>query len=56
MTWPGILAGYNPKFVKKYADVQSILARAVRQYADEVRGGVFPDEGHTYHTKKKAKP
>jgi len=51
----GFSTGYNPKFVKKYADVQSVLARAVRQYADEVRGGIFPDESHTYHQKKKAK-
>jgi 3-methyl-2-oxobutanoate hydroxymethyltransferase len=51
----GFSTGYNPKFVKKYADMQEVLTRAVRQYADEVRGGIFPDESHTYHQKKKAK-
>jgi 3-methyl-2-oxobutanoate hydroxymethyltransferase len=50
----GFSTGYNPKFVKKYADVQSVISRAIRQYADEVRKGVFPDESHTYHPKKKA--
>jgi 3-methyl-2-oxobutanoate hydroxymethyltransferase len=49
----GFSTGYNPKFVKKYADVQSVINRAVRQYADEVRNGSFPDELHTYHPKKK---
>jgi 3-methyl-2-oxobutanoate hydroxymethyltransferase len=52
----GYSTGYNPKFVKKYADMQGVLTRAVREYADEVRGGIFPDESHTYHPKKKAKP
>jgi 3-methyl-2-oxobutanoate hydroxymethyltransferase len=52
----GYSTGYNPKFVKKYADMQGVLTRAVRGYADEVRGGIFPDESHTYHPKKKAKP
>ncbi len=51
----GYSTGYNPKFVKKYADVQSVISRAVRHYADEVRRGIFPDEAHTYHQKKKAK-
>ncbi len=49
----GYSTGYNPKFVKKYADVQSVVDRAVKQYADEVRQGVFPDEAHTYHPQKK---
>lgn len=52
----GYSTGYNPKFVKKYADVQSVVDLAVRQYADEVRRGVFPDEAHTYHPKKGARP
>ncbi len=51
----GFSTGYNPKFVKKYADLQSVIGGAVKQYADEVRKGIFPDERHTYHPKKKAK-
>jgi 3-methyl-2-oxobutanoate hydroxymethyltransferase len=50
----GFSTGYNPKFVKKYADVQSVISGAVKQYADEVRNGIFPDARHTYHPKKKA--
>lgn len=51
----GFSTGYNPKFVKKYADVQSVIGMAVRQYAEEVRKGIFPDESHTYHPKKKVR-
>jgi 3-methyl-2-oxobutanoate hydroxymethyltransferase len=50
----GFSTGYDLKFVKKYADIQSVISGAVQQYADEVRRGVFPDESHTYHPKKKA--
>ncbi len=51
----GFSTGYNPKFVKKYADVQSVVDQAVRRYADEVRRGIFPDEAHTYHQNKRPK-
>lgn len=51
----GFSTGYLPKFVKRYADVQSVIRQAVEQYADEVRNGAFPDESHTYHPPKKVK-
>ncbi|GAA3983469.1 3-methyl-2-oxobutanoate hydroxymethyltransferase [Actinomadura viridis] len=46
------MAGLTPrtaKFVKKYADLATILGDAARSYADEVVGGVFPAPEHTYH-------
>jgi 3-methyl-2-oxobutanoate hydroxymethyltransferase len=45
------MAGLTPrtaKFVKKYADLATILGDAARAYADEVVGGVFPAPEHTY--------
>jgi 3-methyl-2-oxobutanoate hydroxymethyltransferase len=42
------MAGLTPhtaKFVKKYAD----LTDAARSFAEEVIGGQFPDESHSYH-------
>lgn len=51
----GFSNGYNPKFVKKYADLQSVISQAVRAYADEVRAGLFPDEAHSYHRKRGGK-
>lgn len=39
----------TPKFVKKYADLHSVLTTAVRTYADEVVAGTFPTAEHEYH-------
>ncbi|MCJ7682053.1 MAG: 3-methyl-2-oxobutanoate hydroxymethyltransferase [Candidatus Aminicenantes bacterium] len=48
----GFNNGYLPKFVKKYADLQTLLSEAVGGYADDVRGGRFPQDIHSYHRKK----
>jgi len=51
----GLSNGYNPKFVKKYADLQTVITQAVKKYSEEVRQGIFPDEMHSYHRKEKAR-
>jgi len=38
----GLTSGYVPKFAKGYADLRGTIEKAVRDYAGEVRGGVFP--------------
>jgi 3-methyl-2-oxobutanoate hydroxymethyltransferase len=48
----GYSNGYQPKFVKKYADLQTVISQAVKAYAEEVKRGVFPDEIHSYHRKR----
>jgi 3-methyl-2-oxobutanoate hydroxymethyltransferase len=45
----GYSDGYLPKFVKKYADIHQLISRAVKDYIDDVRGGKFPDNEHSYH-------
>ncbi len=45
----GLTSGYVPKFVKQYGDLRSLIQTAARQYTDEVRGGVFPDDQRTFH-------
>jgi 3-methyl-2-oxobutanoate hydroxymethyltransferase len=45
----GLRGGKLPKFVKQYADLRGVLTGAVEQFADEVRGGTYPAEEHTYH-------
>jgi 3-methyl-2-oxobutanoate hydroxymethyltransferase len=45
----GLRTGKAPRFVKRYADLSSILTEATRQFADEVRGGEFPAAEHTFH-------
>lgn len=44
----GMNLGFKPKFVKRYAEVETTAVAAFRQFADEVRGGVFPDEEHSF--------
>ncbi|HEX5470323.1 MAG TPA: 3-methyl-2-oxobutanoate hydroxymethyltransferase [Lacipirellulaceae bacterium] len=44
----GITSGYMPRFVKPYADLKTEITRAVNQYRDEVRSGVFPAKEHGY--------
>ncbi|NEK84604.1 3-methyl-2-oxobutanoate hydroxymethyltransferase [Blastococcus saxobsidens] len=51
LVWPdmaGLNGGRVPKFVKKYADLRGELLRAAKEYADEVRSGVFPGPEHSF--------
>src|SRR5205807_1581377 len=46
-----VAAGLSPrvaKFVKKYADVATVLSEAATAFADEVTSGAFPDAEHSY--------
>src|SRR6516165_7484541 len=45
------MAGLSPrtaKFVKKYADLATVLSEAAAAFADDVTSGAFPDEAHSY--------
>jgi 3-methyl-2-oxobutanoate hydroxymethyltransferase len=45
------MAGLTPrtaKFVKKYADLAGVLSGAARSFGEEVVGGQFPGEEHSY--------
>jgi 3-methyl-2-oxobutanoate hydroxymethyltransferase len=45
------MAGLSPrtaKFVKKYADLTTVLSEAATAFAEDVTGGAFPDEAHSY--------
>lgn len=44
----GMLPGSVPKFVRQYAHFHEAGAEAVRQWADDVRRGEFPDDSETY--------
>lgn len=46
----GIFERFTPKFVKKYANLNSQMKEAVRQYCNEVRAGEFPDDAHSFLT------
>ena len=44
----GLNIGPKPKFVKRYADLRSVLAGAAREFADEVADGAYPGPEHAY--------
>jgi len=48
----GYSTGYIPKFVKRYADLQSVIGEAVKKYSEDVIRGAFPDDIHSFHRKK----
>lgn len=44
----GLFDRFTPKFVKKYADLWPELSEAFRRYKEEVEGGKFPTEEHSF--------
>ena len=44
----GLTSGYVPRFVKAYADLQTVIAQAVTKFRDDVRGGKFPTADQTF--------
>jgi 3-methyl-2-oxobutanoate hydroxymethyltransferase len=44
----GMNRGHKPRFVKQYADVGSVLLDAARRFGEDVRGGSYPAEEHSY--------
>ncbi|MGW1379144.1 3-methyl-2-oxobutanoate hydroxymethyltransferase [Streptomyces sp. NPDC002446] len=45
----GMTAGRVPKFVKQYLQMRELLGGAAKAFAEEVVGGTFPAEEHTFH-------
>jgi 3-methyl-2-oxobutanoate hydroxymethyltransferase len=44
----GINGGFQPKFVKRYADVRGEMLRGMQAYTEEVRTRAFPGPEHSY--------
>ncbi len=44
----GMDDGFKPKFVKRYADLQTEILRAVGEYVGEFRSGAFPGPEHSF--------
>jgi 3-methyl-2-oxobutanoate hydroxymethyltransferase len=45
----GLDEDFKPKFVKRYADLDTVVKDAVAKFRHEVLAGTYPDEEHTYH-------
>jgi 3-methyl-2-oxobutanoate hydroxymethyltransferase len=51
LVWPdmaGLTGTRVPRFVKRYAELRAELLRAAREYAEEVRSGIFPGPEHSF--------
>jgi 3-methyl-2-oxobutanoate hydroxymethyltransferase len=46
--WAGFTTGRIPKFVRKYADIASVLHDAAVSYREDVESGVYPALEHEY--------
>lgn len=44
----GLCEKYSPKFVKRYADVASLIRQGVKDYIGEVKAGAFPGPEHSF--------
>lgn len=44
----GFTDGFTPKFVKKYADLHSVMLEAFKQYKQECEDRTFPEDNRTY--------
>lgn len=44
----GLTTGFNPKYLKRFADLRSAAQQAFRDYISEVRAGTYPDADHSH--------
>ena len=44
----GLTTGHTPKFVKRFADVGTLMRQGITDYINETKSGAFPSEEHTY--------
>ena len=44
----GINKGFSPKFLRRYADLSTVINQAVGAYIDDVKTGDFPNENEQY--------
>ena len=44
----GLNSGHVPKFVKQYAELNQIAGKAIANYVEEVKAGVFPAKEHCF--------
>ena len=44
----GLTQGHTARFVKRYADLATVIREALAAFAADVRSGAYPEERHTY--------
>ena len=48
----GIYQGKTAKYVKQYAQLGNLMEEAILQYVQDVKGGIFPQDGQSFHMDK----
>lgn len=48
----GVSLGHKPSFVKRYADVTSVITKAINNYKKDVTSGKFPSKKQSFSMKK----
>lgn len=44
----GMTKGFNPRFLRRYADLNTVMTDAIGQYVADVKGGAFPNANESY--------
>ena len=44
----GLSGEFRPKFVKRYAGLEPVITKAVKDYVGEVKAGTFPNGEHSF--------
>ena len=44
----GMNKNFSPRFLRRYADVESLMTQAVQQYVEDVKAKDFPNENEQY--------
>ena len=44
----GMNQGFSPRFLRRYADLNSVMTDAIGQYVTDVKSGDFPNESESY--------
>ena len=52
----GMNESFTPKFLKKFADLSSIVRGALNEYNSEVKAGSFPGENNVFKSEKRDEP
>jgi len=48
----GLSGEFKPRFLKRYAQLDSIILEALRTFSQEVKNGEFPSESNVYHSRE----
>ena len=44
----GMTNGFSPRFLRRYADLNTVMTDAVGNYVSDVKSGDFPNESESY--------